>query len=85
MVSIQHVIVLDIVDMQLRAGVQGWKCTFNSKYHSRGKCQRNRGAGYIQLRCPSSPASYMATRQPVTTTDSLLGASQAINLCRRGI
>lgn len=27
MVSIQHVIVLDIVDMQLRVGVQGWKCT----------------------------------------------------------
>ena len=27
MVSIHHVIVLDIVDMDLRVGVQGWKCT----------------------------------------------------------
>jgi hypothetical protein len=27
MVSIQHVIVLDIVDMHLRIGVLSWKCT----------------------------------------------------------
>jgi hypothetical protein len=27
----------------------------------------------------------MATRQPDTTTVSFLSASQAINLCRRGI
>ena len=57
----------------------------NSTDHSRGKCQRYRGAGYLRLRCPASPASYMATRQPVTTMVSFLSASQAINLCRRDI
>ena len=72
-----------------RHATEGWcsrlEMHCNSKDHSRGKCQRNRGAGYIRLRCPSSPESYMATRQPVTTTVSFLSASQALNLCRRDI